>query len=109
MENLSKRWLLVAATLAVAIAAAAVGGQAVAGGKDGTESANGLGRLSGLLPRDHLTGGKPRSARTRCAEDVPEHAADTAQYRAEAAGRLRLPRPVRRMRCSNRPTRGTGL
>ena len=55
MKKLSKRWLLVAATLAVAVIAAAVGGQAVAGGKDGTESAKGLGPLSGLLPRDHLT------------------------------------------------------
>src|SRR6516164_9470005 len=61
------------------------------------------------LPRDHLTGGKPRSARTRGAEDVAQHAADTAQYRAEAAGRLRLPRPGRRMRCSNRPAHGAGL
>src|SRR5512132_603839 len=55
MKKSSKRWLLVAATLAVAIAGAAIGGQAVAGGKGGTESAKGLGPLTGLLPRDHLT------------------------------------------------------
>src|SRR5262245_64834473 len=61
------------------------------------------------FPRDHLTGRKPRSARTRGTEDVPQHAADTAQYRAEAAGRLRLPCPARRMRCSNRPACGTRL
>jgi hypothetical protein len=51
----SKRRLLVAAALTVIAAAAAMGGQALAGSKDGTASAKGLGPLSGLLPRDHLT------------------------------------------------------
>src|SRR5689334_10217391 len=32
-----------------------MGSQALAGGKDATGSAKGLGQLSGLLPRDHLT------------------------------------------------------
>jgi hypothetical protein len=36
-------------------AAAAMGSQAVAGSKDGSASAKGLGPISGLLPRDHLT------------------------------------------------------
>ena len=55
MKALSKRRLLVAATLVIIAAAAAMGSQALAGAKDGSASANGLGPLSGLLPRDHLT------------------------------------------------------
>ena len=55
MRLLSKRRLLLAATLAFVAAAAAMGSQALAGGKDATGSAKGLGQLSGLLPRDHLT------------------------------------------------------
>jgi hypothetical protein len=51
----SRRWLLAAATILVAAAAAVTGGKAVAGGKDAPGAAKGLGRLSGLLPRDHLT------------------------------------------------------
>mgnify|MGYP006902194593 CR=1 FL=1 len=58
MNPLSKRWLLGAATLAI-IAAAAMGSQALAGSKDGSESAKGLGPISGLLPRDHLTEESP--------------------------------------------------
>jgi hypothetical protein len=52
---LSKRWLLLAATLVFVAAAAAMGSQALAGGKDAPGAAKGLGQLSGLLPRDHLT------------------------------------------------------
>ena len=55
MRLLSKRRLLLAATLAFVAAAAAMGSQALAGGKDATGSAKGLGQLGGLLPRDHLT------------------------------------------------------
>ena len=55
MKILSKRRLLAAATLAVIAVAATMGSQALAGSKDGTASAQGLGPLSGLLPRDHLT------------------------------------------------------
>src|SRR5215470_7702664 len=55
MKKLSKRWLLAAAIGVVAVVAAVVGGQAAAGGKDAPGSAKGLGRLTGLLPRDHLT------------------------------------------------------
>ncbi|HEY6014177.1 MAG TPA: hypothetical protein VIU37_09215 [Candidatus Limnocylindrales bacterium] len=55
MKILSKRRLLAAAALTVIAAAAAMGGQALAGSKDGTASAKGLGPISGLLPRDHLT------------------------------------------------------
>jgi hypothetical protein len=54
MRLLSKRRLLLAATLVFVAAAAAMGSQALAGGKD-APGAKGLGRLSGLLPRDHLT------------------------------------------------------
>ncbi|HEU5212021.1 MAG TPA: hypothetical protein VFU10_04570 [Gaiellaceae bacterium] len=55
MRLLSKRRLLVAATLVFVAVAAAMGGQALAGGKDAPGAAKGLGQLSGLLPRDHLT------------------------------------------------------
>ena len=55
MKVLSKRWLLGAATLAIIVAAAAVGGQALAGSNDAPAAAKGLGPTSGLLPRDHLT------------------------------------------------------
>lgn len=55
MKILSKRRLLAAAALTTVAAAAAMGGQALAGSKGGTASAKGLGPISGLLPRDHLT------------------------------------------------------
>ena len=55
MKMLSKRWLLLTATLVLAAAAAVVGSQALAGSKDAPGAAKGLGPLSGLLPRDHLT------------------------------------------------------
>ena len=55
MRLLSKRRLLLAATLVFVAATAAMGSQALAGGKDAPGSAKGLGQLSGLLPRDHLT------------------------------------------------------
>src|SRR5262245_36453717 len=55
MKKLSKRWLRAAAIAASAVVAAVVGGQAAAGGKDAPASAKGLGPLTGLLPRDHLT------------------------------------------------------
>src|SRR5436190_23946839 len=55
MNVLSKRGLLGAAALVIVAAAAVTGGVAIAGSKDGTASAKGLGPISGLLPRDHLT------------------------------------------------------
>src|SRR5207244_7661572 len=55
MKMLSKRWLLLTATLVLAAAAAVVGSQALAGSQDAPGAAKGLGPLSGLLPRDHLT------------------------------------------------------
>src|SRR6266536_645908 len=55
MKVLSKRRLLGAATLGLVALAAAMGSQALAGSKDGSASAKGLGPISGLLPRDHLT------------------------------------------------------
>ena len=53
--KMSKRWLLAAAMLAIVAAAATAGTQALAGSKDPPASAKGLGPLTGLLPRDHLT------------------------------------------------------
>jgi hypothetical protein len=55
MKGLSKRRLLTALTLALAALAAVMASQAFAGAKDATGSAKGLGPLTGLLPRDHLT------------------------------------------------------
>ncbi len=55
MKVLSKRRLLGAATLGLVALAAAMGSQALAGSTDGSASAKGLGPISGLLPRDHLT------------------------------------------------------
>ena len=55
MKMLSKRRLLLTATVLLTAAAAAIGSQALAGAKDTTGAANGLGQSSGLLPRDHLT------------------------------------------------------
>jgi hypothetical protein len=51
----TKRRLTTAVALAVVSAAAAMGSQAFAGSGNGTASSRGLGPISGLLPRDHLT------------------------------------------------------
>ncbi len=62
MKSMSKRWLLAAAFTIVAAAAVVgsqaldgSGGQALAGPTKASARAGGLGPISGLLPRDHLT------------------------------------------------------
>jgi hypothetical protein len=55
MKALSKRRLLSVAALLIVAGAAAVASQAFAGSKGDPASAKGLGPLTGLLPRDHLT------------------------------------------------------
>jgi hypothetical protein len=55
MKALSKRRLLALPVLAIVAAAAVIGSQAFAGSKSDPASAKGLGPLTGLLPRDHLT------------------------------------------------------
>src|SRR5919197_3166185 len=55
MRMFSKRWLLGLATVVIAASAAVTGSVALAGSKDAPGAATGLGQLSGLLPRDHLT------------------------------------------------------
>jgi hypothetical protein len=55
MKVLSRRSLLGAVTIAAVAAATVVASQALAGPKDPPASARGLGPLTGLLPRDHLT------------------------------------------------------
>src|SRR6266508_3891003 len=55
MKVFSKRRLLGAVTLAIVALAAVMGSQALAGSKGAPASAKGLGQLTGLLPRDHLT------------------------------------------------------
>jgi hypothetical protein len=54
VKILSRRWLLVAATLAIAVSAVTVT-QALGHATDPPGATSGLGQLSGLLPRDHLT------------------------------------------------------
>ena len=62
MKSMSKRWLLAAAFTIAAVAAVVgsqaldgSGGQALAGTTKASTRAGGLGPMSGLLPRDHLT------------------------------------------------------
>jgi hypothetical protein len=56
MKVLTRRWLPAVAVLALAVVAVTAGGQALAGSKKkDTEPTGGLGPLSGLLPRNHLT------------------------------------------------------
>jgi hypothetical protein len=62
MKSISKRWLLAAATFTVVVAAVVgsqaldgSGGDALAGTTKASARAGGLGPISGLLPRDHLT------------------------------------------------------
>src|SRR5262245_400870 len=55
MHVLLNRWLLGTAALATVAVAVAMGSQALAGSNAAPASAKGLGPLTGLLPRDHLT------------------------------------------------------
>src|SRR5207245_22655 len=55
MKGFSKRWVFGAATLALAVFAAVMVSGALAGAQDTPGAAKGLGQLTGLLPRDHLT------------------------------------------------------
>src|ERR1700747_3549676 len=55
MKGFSQRWVFGAATLALTVFAAVMVSGAFAGGKDAPGAAKGLGQLTGLLPRDHLT------------------------------------------------------
>ncbi len=55
MKLLAKRKLLATATVVIAAGVAAMVGQALAGSTATPASAKGLGPLTGLLPRDHLT------------------------------------------------------
>src|SRR5690242_19608519 len=55
MKHIDKFRATGIAVLALAIAAAAIASQALGGPKDAPASAKGLGPLTGLLPRDHLT------------------------------------------------------
>src|ERR1700747_2354394 len=55
MKGFSQRWVFGAATLALTVFAAVMVSGALAGGKDNPGAAKGLGPLTGLLPRDHLT------------------------------------------------------
>jgi hypothetical protein len=77
---LSKRRWLLAATALVALAAAVTGGQAVAGGKDAPRTAKGLGQLTGLLPRDHLT------VESAIQVDLDRETVRLPLYRGEANG-----------------------
>jgi hypothetical protein len=54
MKILSRRWSLVAAAVVIAVSAVTAT-RALGSSDDPAGAANGLGQLSGLLPRDHLT------------------------------------------------------
>src|ERR1700752_5026905 len=55
MKILSRRRAFAVLTFALAAFAAVMVSQAFAGGNDAPGAAKGLGQLTGLLPRDHLT------------------------------------------------------
>src|SRR2546426_5598893 len=55
MKRIGKFRATAIAALTLAILAAAVASQALGGSQHGSKSASGLGPLTGLLPRDHLT------------------------------------------------------
>ena len=55
MKRISKLRAAGIAALTLGVLAAAIASQALGGSKDAPSSANGLGPLTGLLPRDHLT------------------------------------------------------
>ena len=97
MKILSKRRLLVAAALTVIAAAAAMGSQALAGSKDGTASAKGLGPISGLLPRDHLTEESAIQV-DLSKESVRLPLYQGVAYKGTAEGGEGLVRPARRLR-----------
>jgi len=79
MKLLSKRRLFASATLVLAAAAVAIG-TAVAGSKHAPASANGLGQLTGLLPRDHLT------VESAIQVDLSKESVRLPLYRGEANG-----------------------
>ena len=94
MKALSKRRLLLAAvTLGIVAAVAAMGSQALAGSKDGSASAQGLGPISGLLPRDHLT------EESAIQVDLSKESVRLPLYKGKAQRRDGLVRPARRLRC----------
>ena len=97
MKIFSKRRLLAAAALTAIAAAAAMGGQALAGSKDGTASAKGLGPISGLLPRDHLT------EESAIQVDLSKESVRLPLYRGQRERRDRLVRAARRLRPGDRP------
>jgi hypothetical protein len=79
MKILSRRWLLAAA---VAIAVSAVTAtQALGGSTDPPGAARGLGQLSGLLPRDHLT------EESAIQVDLTKESVRLPLYRGEADGK----------------------
>ncbi len=80
MKTLSKRWLLGATILVIAAAAAVMGSGALAGSKDAPAAAKGLGQLSGLLPRDHLT------VESAIQVDLSKETVRLPLYRGEANG-----------------------
>src|SRR5439155_12521263 len=80
MKILSKRWSLAATILVIAAAAVAIGSQALAGAKGAPAAAKGLGQLSGLLPRDHLT------VESAIQVDLSKETARLPLYKGEANG-----------------------
>src|SRR5512133_87031 len=88
MSSLSKRWLLAAVTLAVAIVGVVgsqvlggAGAEAQAGTARAHARAGGLGPISGLLPRDHLT------EESAIQVDLSKESVRLPLFRGEAGGK----------------------
>jgi hypothetical protein len=75
----SRRWLAIATGLLAAVAAVIVG-TALAGGKDSPGATKGLGQLTGLLARDHLT------VESALQVDLDKESVRLPLYRGEANG-----------------------
>src|SRR6266700_1122121 len=80
MKGFPKRWVFGAATLALVVFAAVMVSGAAAGGKDTPGAAKGLGQLSGLLPRDHLT------EESAIQVDLSKESVRLPLYKGEASG-----------------------
>jgi hypothetical protein len=80
MKIPSRRWWLVAAAAAIAVSALTAT-RAVGGADDPPGSASGLGQLSGLLPRDHLT------LQSAIQVDLTKESVRLPLYRGEAHGK----------------------
>ena len=104
MKSMSKRWLLAAAFTIVAVAAVVgsqaldgSGGDALAGPTKASVRAGGLGPISGLLPRDHLT------EESAIQVDLSKESVRLPLYKGKANGETVWYVAPRRLRSGDRP------